>query len=216
VSAKAKTERGRTAVAQAAALERARERRLREIEETADFVEAIKHRTYRRMNRLEQLAERQGYEARPVRRVVVEGVQELSAEIQRLPQSGRALRRLQRGEAVSLLATIKKLVRRQGRLETLLANEAVWRRQLQKRLKTTDTVLPLLHAGNLDRLEELLSRRRGKRGVNRHAQMLGCLRAEKHPYSKEHYAALGRKGGPRRWAKAKEKANGEHERATGT
>jgi hypothetical protein len=104
---------------------------------------------------------------------------------------------------------IKRLVRRQGRLEVLLANEAVWRRQLQQRLKTTEIVLPLLHSGSLDRLEELLSRRRGKKGVNRHAQMLGCLRAEKHPYTKEHYAVLGRKGGTRRWAsRAREKANG--------
>jgi hypothetical protein len=63
----------------------------------------------------------------------------------------------------------------------------------------------------------LLAQRRGKGGANRHAQMLGRLRAEKHPYSKEHYAALGRKGGPRRWAsRTKEQANGEHERATGT
>jgi hypothetical protein len=161
------------------------------------------------------LVERAGMEERAIPRVVLAGIRKLSTELNHLPRSGRALRRLRRSEAMAVVGIIAKLIRRQRRLETLLAGEMVWRRQIMTRLRATDTVLPLINNGHLDRLEVLLARRRGKGGVNKNAQLLGILRAATHPYSLEHMSKLGRAGAARRWARAKEKANGDHERDAG-
>jgi hypothetical protein len=202
-------------VAQTAALERALARRERDIEAVQSFLQKIERTTIRRAARIDRLAVRAGFEEWSVPRVVEAGARKLSAEIRQLPQSGRALTRLRRDEARAVLVIIRKLIRRQARLNALLAKEGTWRRQLKRRLATANTVLPLLHAGNLDRLEEFLARRRGKGGANRAARMLGCLRAEKHPYSKEHYSALGVKGAARRWARVRgEKDDGEGNRGT--
>jgi hypothetical protein len=201
-------------VAQAAALERAVERRRHDLGATKEFLRDIERAAARRA-RLNRLAERAGYEERPVRRVVVEGIRKLSREIGQLPRSGRGLTRLRRSEAKAVLRIIERLVQYQRRLGALLAEEQVWRRQVMKRLRTTGAIVPLINAGHLDRLEELLARRRGKGGVNKSAQMLGILRAATHPYSRQHMSELGRAGAARRWARARGENNGNGERDTG-
>jgi hypothetical protein len=202
-------------VAQAAALDRAFERRHRDINVTQKFLRDIERAAVRRA-RLNRLAERAGMEERAIPRVVLAGIRKLSVELKQLPRSGRALTRLRRSEAKAVLRVIEKLIRRQRRLETLLAGEMVWRRQIMKRLRATDAVLPLINAGHLDRLEELLARRRGKGGVNKGARALGLLRAAAHPYSPQHMSKLGRAGAARRWALARgEENNGNRERDAG-
>src|ERR1700677_916657 len=196
--------------AQAAAVKRSLARRKRDVEVSQAFLLKIERGVLRRAKRTDALFKRAGMEEYHVPRVVEDSVRRLSVEIRQLPQSGRRLTRLSRDEVETVLALIRKLVRRQARLEVLLANESVWRRQLKQKLATTDAILPPLHAGHLDQLEELLAQRRGKAGANRAARMLGCLRAQKHPFPKEHYAALSRK----RWARVKEKASDDPERAT--
>jgi hypothetical protein len=202
-------------IAQTAALKRALARRQREVQATQGFLKKIERTAIRRAARIGRLEARAGFSEYHVPRVTVDGIKNLSAEIRRLPQSGRALIRLSREEAEAVLVVIKKLIRRQARLNVLLAREQTWRRQLKRSLAVSNTILPLLHDGNLDQLEEFLAQRRGKGGANRAARMLGCLRAEVHPYSKEHYAALGRKGSARRWARARGENNGNGERDTG-
>jgi hypothetical protein len=196
-------------MAKAAAVKRAIARREREVGEVQSFLAKIERGAIRRAARMDRLAKRAGFEEWSVPRVVEAGAQKLSAEIRQLPQSGRALTRLRRDEAKAVLVIIRKLIRRQARLNALLAKEGTWRRQLKRQLARTNTILPLLHSGNLDQLEELLARRRGKASANRAARMLGCLRAQKHPYDKEHFRALARK----RWARARgENDNGEGDR----
>jgi hypothetical protein len=199
---------------QIGALERALARRQRDLNVTQKFLRDIERAAVRRA-RLTRLAERAGFEEWHVPRITMDGIQKLSAEIRQLPQSGRALTRLRRDEARAVLAVIRKLTRRQRRLEVLLAQEGTWRRQLMKRLRTTGAVVPLINAGHLDRLEELLARRRGKSGANKSARALGLLRAATHPYSPQHMSELGRAGAARRWARARGENNGNGERDAG-
>jgi hypothetical protein len=199
--------------AKTTAVKRSLARRERDVEVSEAFLLKIERGVLRRAKRTDALFKRAGMEEYHVPRVVEDSVRRLSVEIRQLPQSGRRLTRLRRDEVETVLALIRKLVRRQARLEVLLANESVWRRQLKQKLATTDAILPLLHAGNLDQLEELLAQRRGKAGANRAAQTLGRLRAQKHPYGKEHFSALSHK----RWARVREeRAHGDKGRTTGT
>jgi hypothetical protein len=198
-------------IGQIGAVERALERRLRDLNVAQGFLRDIARAAARRA-RLTRLAERAGFEEWRVPRITMDGIQKLSAEIRQLPQSGRALTRLRRDEARAVLAVIRKLTRRQRRLEVLLAQEGTWRRQLMKRLRTTGAIVPLINAGHLDRLEEFLARRRGKSGLNKSARALGLLRAATHPYSPEHMGKLGRAGAARRWARARGEDNGNRER----
>jgi hypothetical protein len=191
-------------IAQTAALERALARREREVQATQGFLKKIQRIVIRRATCIGRLEARAGFSEYHVPRVTVDGIEKLSAEIRQLPQSGRALARLSREEAKAVLVVIKKLTRRQARLNVLLAREQTWRRQLKRSLAVSNTILPLLHDGNLDQLEEFLAQRRGKGGANRAARMLGCLRAAKRPYPKEHYSALSRK----RWARARGERDG--------
>jgi hypothetical protein len=194
--------------AKAAALQRALARRQREVQATQGFLKKIERIAIRRAARIGRLEARAGFSEYHVPRVTADGIKKLSAEIRQLPQSGRALVRLSREEAKAVLVVIKKLIRRQARLNMLLAREQTWRRQLKRSLAVSNSILPLLHDGNLDQLEEFLAQRRGKGGANRAARMLGCLRAAKRPYPREHYSALSRK----RWARARGENNGNGER----
>jgi hypothetical protein len=148
--------------AKTTAVKRSLARRERDVEVSEAFLLKIERGVLRRAKRTDALFKRAGMEEYHVPRVVEDSVRRLSVEIRQLPQSGRRLTRLRRDEVETVLALIRKLVRRQARLEVLLANESVWRRQLKQKLATTDAILPLLHAGNLDQLEELLAQRRGK------------------------------------------------------
>ena len=189
--------------AQAAAVERAIERRQHDLNVTQGFLRKIERAAIRRNARLDRMVSRAGMEERAIPRVVVESIRRVSAEINQLPRSGRALTRLRRSEAKAVLRVIEKLIRRQRRLETLLAREQVWRRQIARRLRATDTMLPLINAGHLDRLEDLLARRRGKGGKNKHAALLGRLRAKIRPYPRERMIEISRLGAVARTAAVK-------------
>ena len=212
MSVETKVKQRRGAATKTAAVERSLARRKADIAATQSFLADIERRTIRRAARLNRLAERAGMQQRKVRRVVEDGIRKLSQEMAQLPRSGRALRRIQRSEAIALLTIIRKFMKRQRRLQYLLADEVMWRRQIQTRLARSSTIIPLIHAGSLDKLEELLAKRRGKGGKNRAARMLGCLRAQKRPYSHEHHVEIGRKGAAKRW-----RVKGEtNRRAAGT
>jgi hypothetical protein len=189
--------------AQAAALERAIERRQHDLNVTQGFLRKIERAAIRRNVRLDRMVSRAGMEERAIPRVVLAGIRRVSEEINQLPRSGRALTRLRRSEAKAVLRVIEKLIRRQRRIETLLAREQVWRRQIARRLRATDAVLPLINAGHLDRLEDLLARRRGTGSKNKHAQMLGRLRAKVRPYSRERMIEISRLGAVARTAAVK-------------
>lgn len=203
--------------AQTAALERAIERRQHDLNASQGFLRKIERAAIRRNARLDRLVSRAGLEERAIPRLVLAGIRKLSAEINQLPRSGRALTRLRRSEARAVLREVQKLARRQRRLETLLAGEMVWRRQIMKRLRATDAVLPLINDGHLDRLEDLLARRRGKGGKNKHAQMLGKLRAEVRPYSRERMIEISRLGAAvrvaavkARWARVRQEGSNDN------
>jgi hypothetical protein len=203
--------------AQAAALERAIERRQGDLAEATGFARKVERNVIRHSRALDRLEARLGLEPHPIRPVLLAGLKELRDQIeQRLPRSQRALLRLTRPEAKAVLRFIERVVRRQRRLQTLIVKEQTWRRQIMKRLRATDAVLPLINDGHLDRLEVLLARRRGKGGVNKSARMLGILRATTHPYSLQHMSKLGRAGAARRWARAKGENDANHERDAGT
>jgi hypothetical protein len=214
VSVEAKVKRRRGSATQTAAIERALVRRKEDIEVGRGFLQGIERRTIRRAIKADRLVERMGMQERKVRGNVEEGIHKLTGEIAKLPCSGRRFRRLRRHEVRGFIAVIKLLMRRQGRLEYKLANEIIERRQIQRRLKLSDGILPLLHAGNLDRLEELLAKRRGKGGANRAARTLGLLRAQKRPYSHEHHVEIGRKGAAKRWG-VKGERDGNERRDSG-
>jgi hypothetical protein len=171
---------------QAAALQRSLERRQTELSMTTSFARKLSRAAARRARSLDRLAERAGIEQYPVQPIVLAHFKKLRDQIQsRVPRSQRDLLRLTRPEAKALLHYITRLIRYQRRLAYLIAKEQTARRQIMSRLRAAEGVMPLLHSGNWDELEALLARRRGKAGKNRHAWMLGKLRAAKRPYSRE-------------------------------
>ena len=180
--------------AQAAALERSLERRQRDLNLTQGFLRKIQRAAIRQNKGADRLAARAGLEERKLRPALLETLLQVEAEIAKLPRSGRALVRLRRDEARHVLRIIERVIGHQRRLRTLINQEKTCRRQIMKRLRAADALLPLLNDGHLDELEDVLARRRGKGGKNKHAVMLGKLARRVHPYSRERLAELGRKG----------------------
>lgn len=147
------------------------------------------------------LARRSRYVGR-VWRPNMRALRQLTAEIAALPKS----RKLRAGELRAWAKLAERLYRRQQRLERLIESQAHRIAQVEYRLRLGAQLAHdrdfMFARRSIEELRTLLIHQRDGRAANVHAVALGKLAASKRaPLTHEAYAALGRAGARKRWAR---------------
>jgi hypothetical protein len=165
------------------------------------WVAELKARAERLVRRAEEGYTFAGYEPRKLWRPDMVALSKLSCEIRHLP----ARKRVTAAQARKLIETIRRLRGRQKRVETLVSRALHRQAQLAYRLRRSEAWACYPRTVRcVEDLRQWLIHQRDGRACNVNAVALGRLSAAKRP--PQDYAALGRAGALKRWARRR----GEH------